>query len=44
MTPGLAHTLPELMAALFVIGVVGGTLDVSQNAQGVRVEAAYAGR
>ncbi|MGH3265117.1 MAG: MFS transporter, partial [Trebonia sp.] len=41
-TPGLAHTLPALMAALFVIGVFGGTLDVSSNAQGVRVEAAYA--
>ncbi len=41
MTPGLAHTLPELMAGLFVIGVVSGTLDVSSNAQGVRVEAAY---
>lgn len=42
VTPGLAHGLPELMAGLFVIGVVGGTLDVAQNAQGVRVEAAYA--
>jgi fucose permease len=42
VTPGLAHTLPELMAGLFVIGVFTGTLDVSQNAQGVRVEAAYA--
>jgi fucose permease len=42
MTPGLARTLPELMAGLFVIGVFNGTLDVSQNAQGVRVEAAYA--
>ena len=42
VTPGLAHTLLELMAGLFVIGVVGGTLDVAQNAQGVRVEAAYA--
>jgi fucose permease len=42
VTPGLAHTLPELMAGLFVIGVVGGTLDVAQNAKGVRVEAAYA--
>jgi fucose permease len=41
VTPGLAHALPELMAALFGIGVVGGTLDVAQNAQGVRVEAAY---
>jgi fucose permease len=40
--PGLAYSLPELMAGLFVIGVVGGTLDVAQNAQGVRVEAAYA--
>lgn len=42
MTPGLARTLPELVAGLFVIGVVSGTLDVSQNAQAVRVEAAYA--
>ena len=41
MTPGLAHTLPELMAGLFACGVFGGTLDVAQNAQGVRVEAAY---
>jgi fucose permease len=41
VTPGLAHSLPVLMAGLFVIGVVGGTLDVAQNAQGVRVEAAY---
>jgi fucose permease len=41
VTPGLAHTLPELMAALFGIGVFSGTLDVSQNNQGVRVEAAY---
>ncbi|TVZ07059.1 MFS transporter [Trebonia kvetii] len=39
--PGFAHNLPVLMAALFVIGVAVGTLDVSQNAQGVRVEAAY---
>lgn len=41
MTPGLARSLPELMAALFACGVFGGTLDVAQNAQGVRVEAAY---
>jgi MFS family permease len=41
VTPGLAHSLPELMAALFAVGAFGGTLDVSQNAQGVRVEAAY---
>ena len=39
--PGFAHHLPVLMAGLFLIGVAGGTLDVSQNAQGVRVEAAY---
>jgi fucose permease len=39
--PGLARNLPELMAALFVIGIVGGSFDVSTNAQGVRVEAAY---
>jgi fucose permease len=44
VTPGLAHSLPELMAALFGIGVFGGTLDVSQNSQGVRVEAAYGRR
>jgi MFS family permease len=42
VTPGLAGSLPELMAALFAIGVFGGTLDVASNAQGVRVEAAYA--
>ena len=41
VTPGLAHNLPELMAALLAIGVSGGNLDVAQNAQGVRVEAAY---
>jgi fucose permease len=41
MGPGLAGNLPELMVALFVIGAVAGTLDVSANAQGVRVEAAY---
>jgi fucose permease len=41
ITPGLARNLPELMAALFAVGLSGGTLDVSQNAQGVRVEAAY---
>ena len=41
MLPGFAHDLPVLMAGLFLIGLAGGTLDVSQNAQGVRVEAAY---
>jgi len=41
VTPGLAHALPGLMVALFAIGVSGGLLDVSQNAQGIEVEAAY---
>jgi fucose permease len=41
VTPGLAHALPGLMVALFAIGVSGGLLDVSQNAQGVQIEAAY---
>jgi len=41
VTPGLARNLPGLMVALFAIGAFGGTLDVSANAQGVRVEAAY---
>jgi MFS family permease len=41
ITPGLAGNLPELMAALLAVGVAGGTLDVAQNAQGVRVETAY---
>jgi fucose permease len=41
VTPGFAHNLPELMGALLSVGVAGGTLDVAQNAQGVRVEAAY---
>jgi len=41
ITPGLARNLPELMAALLAVGVFGGTQDVAQNAQGVRVEAAY---
>jgi fucose permease len=41
VTPGLAMNLPGLMAALLAVGVVGGTLDVAQNAQGVHVEAAY---
>jgi fucose permease len=41
ITPGFAKNLPELMVALLGVGVTGGTLDVAQNAQGVRVEAAY---
>jgi fucose permease len=44
VTPGLAHSLPPLLAALFAVGLFGGTLDVAQNAQGVRVEAAYGRR
>jgi len=41
VTPGLAGTLPGLMAGLFALGVCSGTVDVASNAQGVRVEAAY---
>src|SRR6201996_4955181 len=41
VTPGLAGNLPGLMAALFVLGIGSGTVDVASNAQGVRVEAAY---
>ena len=41
ITPGFAGNLPELMVALLAVGAAGGTLDVAQNAQGVRVEAAY---
>jgi fucose permease len=41
VTPGLAHNAPELMAALLAVGVSSGTMDVAQNAQGVRVENAY---
>jgi fucose permease len=41
VAPGLAGNLPELMVALLAFGVTGGTVDVAQNAQGVRVEAAY---
>jgi MFS family permease len=38
---GLAHNLVELIAPMLVYGGFGGLLDVAQNAQGVRVEAAY---
>ena len=41
VTPGLARNLPELMAALLVWCLTSGTWDVAQNAQGVRLEAAY---
>ncbi len=39
--PGLAYNLSELIPGLFAFGVACGTLDVAQNAQGVRIEAAY---
>jgi len=41
VTPGLAGNMAELMVALLAIGVAGGTMDVSMNAHGVRVENAY---
>jgi fucose permease len=44
VAPGLAHALPALLPALFAMGLFGGTLDVAQNAQGVRIEAAYGRR
>ncbi len=39
--PGIAHSLPELWAALFVWGIGIGGIDVSMNAQAVTVEKAY---
>ncbi|MGA2825529.1 MAG: MFS transporter [Streptosporangiaceae bacterium] len=41
IAPGLARSMAGLMAALLVIGLAGGTMDVSMNAHGVRVETAY---
>ncbi|MEU1878889.1 MFS transporter [Streptosporangium sp. NPDC020072] len=38
--PGYAPTLPLLIAALFLYGVVNASLDVSMNAHGVEVERA----
>lgn len=38
---GLAGNITALMAALFVYGAAGGLLDVSMNAQAVRVERGY---
>jgi MFS family permease len=38
---GLARNLAEFMAALAYAGAVGGLLDVSMNAAGSRLEAAY---
>ncbi|GAA4562387.1 MFS transporter [Planotetraspora kaengkrachanensis] len=39
--PALAPSLPMLTLALFLFGVVNGTLDVSMNANAVTVERAY---
>jgi predicted MFS family arabinose efflux permease len=39
--PALAPNLPVLALALFLFGVVNGTLDVSMNANAVTVERAY---
>lgn len=41
VTLGLASSLPELMAALLIWCIAGGTLDVAQNAQGLLVEGEY---
>lgn len=41
IAPGLAHNLAGLVIALLAFGAVFGMLDVSQNSQGVRVEAEY---
>lgn len=38
---GLARNLTELIVPMVVYGAFGGMYDVAQNAQGVRVEAAY---
>ncbi len=35
---GLARTVPELAAALLLVGVANSTLDLAMNAQGVSVE------
>ncbi|MBV9417776.1 MAG: hypothetical protein JO363_22520, partial [Solirubrobacterales bacterium] len=38
LLPGLAQTIPELAAALLVVGVANSTLDLVMNAQGVSIE------
>ena len=38
LLPALARTVPELAAALFVLGVTNSAMDLSMNAQGVSVE------
>ncbi|MFE2154991.1 MFS transporter [Streptomyces lavendulae] len=39
--PGLADGVPALAAALFLLGIGNGTLDVSMNAHAVEVERGY---
>jgi MFS family permease len=39
--PALAPSLPALLGALILVGVGGGSLDVSMNAQAVAVERRY---
>ncbi|MDH6544271.1 MFS family permease [Streptomyces sp. SPB4] len=39
--PGLAEGVPALAAALFLLGIGNGTLDVSMNAHAVEVERGY---
>lgn len=36
--PGLARTVPELAAALLLVGLTNSTLDLAMNAQGVSIE------
>ncbi|MBV8221547.1 MAG: MFS transporter [Solirubrobacterales bacterium] len=38
LLPALARTVPELAAALFIVGVTNSAMDLSMNAQGVSVE------
>jgi MFS family permease len=39
--PALAGSLPALIAALALLGIASGSVDVSMNAQGVMVERGY---
>jgi MFS family permease len=39
--PGLATSIPGLAAALVLLGLFNGAIDVAQNAQAVEVERAY---
>jgi len=38
LLPALANTAPALFAALLVLGIASGALDVAMNAQGIEVE------